>query len=283
MNRNKIWAKALQEGKKYLAEKENGSWDALQLLLAVMGCDRISFMMHDTEEMTKEAAEQYAAFLNERKQGRPLQYILGECGFMGLSFSVGEGVLIPRSDTEILVETILEKKDTENFSCGLDIGTGTGCIPISLEKYGGISMTAVDISQKALSFAKQNQIRNETHVDFLESDLFAALPVGKKFDFIVSNPPYIPQKDVERLMCEVRDFEPHNALDGGMDGLDFYRVILDKGRGYLKEGGWIFFEIGYNQKEDLFSLMEIYGFCGVECRQDLAGLDRVVFGKRNEV
>ena len=280
MSRNKTWAEAFAEGKKYLAEKENGSWDALQLLLAVMGCDRISFMIHDTEEMTKEAAEQYAAFLNERKQGKPLQYILGECGFMGLSFSVGEGVLIPRSDTEILVETILEKKKEENLCCGLDIGTGTGCIPISLEKHGGLAMTAVDVSQKALSFAKENQIRNESHVDFLESDLFAALQKEKRFDFIVSNPPYIPKKDIAGLMTEVRDFEPQNALDGGEDGLDFYRAILNTGRSYLREGGWIFFEIGYHQKEDLFSLMEAYGFCKVECRQDLAGLDRVVFGKK---
>ncbi len=281
MSRNKTWAEALQDGKKYLAEKENGSWDALQLLLHTMQCDRAFFMLHNTEEMTKEAAQKYAAFLRERKQGRPLQYIQGECGFMGLSFSVGEGVLIPRSDTEVLVETILEKKETEGFSCGLDIGTGSGCIPISLEKYGNISMTAVDISKKALSFAEKNQTENKTHVRFLESNLFSALK-EEKFDFIVSNPPYIPKRDVETLMTEVRDYEPHNALDGGTDGLDFYRAILAQSSVYLKTDGWIFFEIGYDQKAALFVLMEKYGFCAVECRQDLAGLDRVVFGKRKE-
>lgn len=283
MSRNKTLAEALAEGRKRLAHKENGGWDAMQLLLAAAGCDRVFLMTEGQREMTKEAAETYAAFLNEREQGRPLQYILGECEFMGLPFFVGEGVLIPRADTETLVETVLETARREGLKTGLDLGTGSGCIPISLEKMGGLSMTAVDISPLALEYAKRNAARNEARVRFLEGDLFQPLAEDEPFDFIVSNPPYIPHGDLAGLMTEVRDHEPENALDGGRDGLDFYRRILRESVPYLRAEGWLFFEMGYDQGPALTELMKEAGFVCVKCRKDLAGLDRVVFGKRKEV
>ena len=283
MSRNKTLAEALAEGRKRLAHKENGSWDAMQLLLAAAGCDRLFLMTEGNTEMTKEAAETYAAFLNEREGGRPLQYILGECEFMGLPFFVGEGVLIPRADTETLAEAVLETAAREGLEKGLDLGTGSGCIPISLEKLGGLSMTAVDISPRALGYAERNAERNKASVRFFLGDLFRPLPEGEHFDFIVSNPPYIPHGELAGLMTEVRDHEPENALDGGGDGLDFYRRILAESGPYLREGGWMFFEMGYDQGSALMELMKEAGFVRLECRKDLAGLDRVVLGKRKEV
>lgn len=283
MNRNKTLTEALAEGRKRLAHKENGGWDALQLLLAAAQCDRVYLMTEGNTEMTKEAAETYAAFLNEREGGRPLQYILGECEFMGLPFFVGEGVLIPRADTETLVEAVLETAAREGLKKGLDLGTGSGCIPISLEKLGGLSMTAVDISPRALGYAERNAERNKASVRFFSGDLFRPLPEGEPFDFIVSNPPYIPHGELAGLMTEVRDHEPENALDGGADGLDFYRRILAESGPYLREGGWMFFEMGYDQGSALMELMKEAGFVRLECRKDLAGLDRVVLGKRKEV
>ena len=240
-------------------------------------------MTETQTELDTKAAEQYAAFLNERCAGRPLQYILGEWEFMGLPFLVGEGVLIPRADTEILVESVLEKGKQYQFQTGLDIGTGTGCIPISLEKYGNFKMMAVEISPQALAYAQKNNVCNQTKVQFLQSDLYTAIPKETKFDFIVSNPPYIETAEIEDLMEEVRVYEPHNALDGGTDGLDFYRRILEQAQDFLKNDGWIFFEIGCTQRKDLLQLLEQTGFDSLESRQDLAGLDRVVMGRKKGV
>ena len=211
-----------------------------------------------------------------------MQYILGQWEFYGFPFKVGKGVLIPRGDTEILVETILEKQQTESLKTILDIGTGSGCIPISLGRYGSFSeLLAVDISPKALGYAVKNAEFNQIPVKFLESDLFSAVPVEYKgkLDAIVSNPPYIPKKDIEELMTEVKDFEPLNALDGGEDGLDFYRSIVEQSGEWLRKDGWLFFEIGYDQGEALRELLQKQGFSEIRVIQDLAGLDRVVCGR----
>ena len=225
---------------------------------------------------------QYEGFFAERESGRPTQYILGTWEFMGLPFSVGEGVLIPRGDTEILVETILEKQQTEPLRTILDIGTGSGCIPVSLSHYGQFEyVLAVDISRKALGYATKNAAANHAEISFYESDLFQNVPAQWRgqLDAIVSNPPYIPKEDIAGLMTEVKDFEPINALDGGADGLDFYRAIVAEGRAWLKEGGWLFFEIGYDQGEALRTLLADFGYTEIGIRQDLAGLDRVAFGR----
>ena len=283
--KNKTIAEALREGKMRLkaAGKEAYAFEAELLLEKAAGLNRTALFLRGEEMLSAEVLAVYEGFLQEREQGRPTQYILGEWEFMGLPFNVGEGVLIPRGDTEVLVETILERQQTEKFKSILDIGTGSGCIPISLGHYGKFeNIMAVDISQKALGYATENAVKNNIKIDFYESDLFTNLPAEWKgnLDAIVSNPPYIPKKDIEELMTEVKDFEPMNALDGGEDGLDFYRAIVEQGREWLKDGGWLFFEIGYDQGEDLRNLLQEFGYTEIEIRQDLAGLDRVALGRK---
>ncbi|MBR4935070.1 MAG: peptide chain release factor N(5)-glutamine methyltransferase [Anaerotignum sp.] len=286
--KNKTIADALREGKMRLkaAGKEAYAFEAELLLEKAAGLNRTALFLRGEEVLSEEVLAVYEGFLQEREQGRPTQYILGEWEFMGLPFSVGEGVLIPRADTEVLVETILERQQKESMKSILDIGTGSGCIPISLGHYGKFEhIMAVDISQKALGYATKNAHDNQIKIDFYESDLFTNLPAEWKgnLDAIVSNPPYIPKKDIEELMTEVKDFEPMNALDGGEDGLDFYRAIVEQGRDWLKDSGWLFFEIGYDQGEDLRNLLHEFGYTEVEIRQDLAGLDRVALGRKGEL
>ena len=283
--KNKTIAEALREGKMRLkaAGKEAYAFEAELLLEKAAGLNRTALFLRGEEVLSEEVLTAYEGYLSEREQGRPTQYILGEWEFMGLPFNVGEGVLIPRGDTEVLVETILERQQTEKFKSILDIGTGSGCIPISLGHYGKFeNIMAVDISQKALGYATENAAKNHIKIDFYESDLFTNLPAEWKgnLDAIVSNPPYIPKKDIEELMTEVKDFEPMNALDGGEDGLDFYRAIVEQGREWLVDGGWLFFEIGYDQGEDLRNLLQESGYTAIEIRQDLAGLDRVALGRK---
>ena len=278
--RNKTIAEALREGKQRLQAAGKDTFDAELLLEKAAGLNRTALFLRGEELLSAEAVARYEVFLAERESGRPTQYILGTWEFMGLPFSVGEGVLIPRGDTEILVETILEKQ--ESLRTILDIGTGSGCIPVSLSHYGKFdSVLAVDISPKALGYAMKNAAANHAEISFYESDLFSNVPVERKgkLDAIVSNPPYIPKEDIAGLMTEVRDFEPRNALDGGADGLDFYRAIVAESRDWLKQGGWLFFEIGYDQGEALRSLLAEAGYAEIGIRQDLAGLDRVAFGK----
>lgn len=286
MNRkNKTIAEALREGKLRLkaAGKEAYAFEAELLLEKAAGLNRTALFLRGEEVLSEEVLTVYEDYLSEREQGRPTQYILGEWEFMGLPFCVGEGVLIPRGDTEVLVETILEKQQAEKFKSILDIGTGSGCIPISLGHYGKFEkIMAVDISPKALGYATENAVKNNINIDFYESDLFTNLPAEwkGKLDAIVSNPPYIPKKDIAELMTEVKDFEPMNALDGGEDGLDFYRAIVEQAKEWLVDGGWLFFEIGYDQGEDLRKLLQEFGYTAIEIRQDLAGLDRVALGRK---
>lgn len=285
MNRNKTIADALREGKQRLkaAGKEAWAFEAELLMEKAAGLNRTALFLRGEEGLSTEALAAYEGYLSERELGRPTQYILGEWEFMGLPFSVGEGVLIPRGDTEVLVETVLEKQQSEGFMSILDIGTGSGCIPVSLGRYGKFTnILAVDVSAKALTYARKNAEKNNIHVDFYESDLFAGVPGEWKgrLEAIVSNPPYIPKKDLDGLMTEVRDHEPMNALDGGEDGLDFYRVIVEQAKEWLADGGWLFFEIGYDQGEALLSLLREFGYTESKLKQDLAGLDRVVFARK---
>lgn len=286
--KNKTIAETLREGKLRLkaAGKEAYAFEAELLMEKAAGLNRTALFLRGEEVLSEEVLAAYEGYLFEREQGRPTQYILGEWEFMGLPFHVGEGVLIPRGDTEVLVETILEKQQAEPLRSILDIGTGSGCIPISLGHYGKFEkIMAVDISPKALGYATKNAAENHINIDFYESDLFTNVPVEwrGRLDAIVSNPPYIPKKDIEELMTEVRDFEPMNALDGGEDGLDFYRAIVEQGRDWLVDGGWLFFEIGYDQGEDLLSLFKEFGYTEIEIRKDLAGLDRVALGRKGEL
>ena len=260
-----------------------GEISALTRIIAteLLGVSQMAFYLKDDITLTAEQQTLFDNAIERLKKQEPIQYILGYSDFCGLRFKVTPATLIPRPETSELVEWIAsEANGNESI---LDIGTGSGCIPISLGHYGKFeNIMAVDISQKALGYATENAVKNNIKIDFYESDLFTNLPAEWKgnLDAIVSNPPYIPKKDIEELMTEVKDFEPMNALDGGEDGLDFYRAIVEQGREWLKDGGWLFFEIGYDQGEDLRNLLQESGYTEVEIRQDLAGLDRVALGRK---
>ncbi|MCD8346687.1 MAG: peptide chain release factor N(5)-glutamine methyltransferase [Lachnospiraceae bacterium] len=343
----------------YLASRriEDAAVDAWYLLEYVTGVSRAMYLADRDKKLSEEQRDAYAALVNKRGAHIPLQHLTGEQEFMGLPFLVSEAVLIPRQDTETLVELALDKikaalrsgvlpreiyverdSDTrgekaevrrgsdlspeENERCDryrvLDLCTGSGCIAVSIAKLceqmwgknsgkcgkdqerckNWLEVCASDLSEDALAVARENARRLGADVRFFRSDLFAQIPmsvdcedrsvstdsrIGEKvsgvgFDLIVSNPPYICTKVIEELSEEVRLHEPRLALDGGDDGLEFYRRIVCESRGYLRSGGWLLLEIGYDQGEDVAKLLRQSGFSQVRVSQDLAGNDRVVEG-----
>ena len=249
--------------------------DAEYLLEYVSGMNRASYLMCMMEQAPEDVTERYRKFIKMRATHEPLQYITGEQEFMGLSFAVSPEVLIPRQDTESLVEeTLSVLKDGDLI---LDMCTGSGCILLSLLKYSNdCEGTGCDISEKALKVAEENAEMLSLNASFVQSNLFEN--ISGKYEFIVSNPPYIPTGVIPTLMEEVRDHEPVSALDGREDGLYFYREIVEKAGEYLYPGGMLFFEIGYDQAEKVSSLMRKAGYQEVTVCKDLAGLDRVVYG-----
>ncbi|MDR5659734.1 peptide chain release factor N(5)-glutamine methyltransferase [Serpentinicella sp. ANB-PHB4] len=265
--------------------------DAQVLLCSVMNIDRINLHIYPEREISREICREFGELIKKRVNMVPIQYIINKQEFMGLDFYIEEGVLIPRGDTEILIEETLriykEKEHQQDVSI-LDIGTGSGAISVSLAKYiPKAQVYAVDISETALRVANKNAITNkvDSRVKFLEGSMFDpidALKMEKHFDFIVSNPPYIPSEDVLGLDRQVKDYEPRLALDGGNDGLDFYRKITTKSPEFLKKNGWLLFEIGYDQGKAVKELLLKVGFVDVEVLQDLAGKDRVVRGRINK-
>lgn len=231
------------------------------------------------KDFSETELKQINEFVEKRLQHIPLAYILGKTNFYGLDFVVTRDVLIPRLDTEVLVEEIIQ--ELKNYSKPveiLDIGTGSGAIAITLAKNTNAKVTAVDISPKALAVAKKNAVLNKVDVKFIESDLFENLG-RKKFDIIVSNPPYIESEVIDELMPEVKDFEPILALDGGKDGLQFYRRIVDEADKHLKKNGKLFFEIGYNQWKPVGKIM-IEKFKNIFVIKDYQNNDRVVVGEK---
>ncbi len=259
---------------------EEAALDARLLLETVCGTDRNDLLVHGEQPVAPEAEEKYLNWIRQRAEHIPLQQLTGEQGFMGLTFSVNEHVLIPRQDTEILVEEVL--KELHDGMRVLDMCTGSGCILLSLLHYSNdCEGLGVDLSAEALEVAGRNVLKVLTpekaeHAHFLQSDLFEK--VEGKFEIIVSNPPYIASAEVEKLMPEVRDHEPRMALDGTEDGLYFYRRIIEEAGKHLVSSGMLFFEIGYDQGQAVSELMRTEGYCDVQVVQDYAGLDRVVFG-----
>lgn len=259
---------------------EEAALDARLLLEAVCGTDRNDLLVHGEQPVAPETEEKYLNWIRQRAEHIPLQQLTGEQGFMGLTFSVNENVLIPRQDTEILVEEVL--KELHDGMRVLDMCTGSGCILLSLLHYSNdCEGLGVDLSAEALEVAGRNVLKVLTpekaeHAHFLQSDLFEK--VEGKFEIIVSNPPYIASAEVEKLMPEVRDHEPRMALDGTEDGLYFYRCIIEEAGKHLVSSGMLFFEIGYDQGQAVSELMRTKGYCEVQVVQDYAGLDRVVFG-----
>ncbi|HOM03188.1 MAG TPA: peptide chain release factor N(5)-glutamine methyltransferase [Acetivibrio sp.] len=292
---------ALLNGTKILksADIDTPVLEAGVLLCHVLNVDRSFLYSHDDYNMTDEEQEKFVSLLEERIKGKPLQYITGHQEFMSLDFIVTPDVLIPRQDTETLVETVLRHiKDTGLKNARiLDIGTGSGCIAVSLAYFLKDSgVFALDISEGALQIAGTNAKRCgvEDRVFFLKGDALGGLAdiiaqslVIKEFergdegifDIIVSNPPYIPKEEIKTLHRQVKDFEPRTALDGGEDGLDFYRAITCEAQKILKPGSLLAFEVGYDQAEKVFGIME-KNFCGIEVVKDLTGIDRVVMGYR---
>ncbi len=274
------YQEALKQGEMFLKENEveDAKTDAWLLLAMICGIDRNFYYLHMQEEIQGEQKEAYENVLKRRASHIPLQHITGEQEFMGLSFLVNEDVLIPRQDTEILVEEALKR--TKPGMRILDLCTGSGCIIISILKnrpdlYG----TASDISAAALRVAEKNAKRNQAVPVFVQGDLFE--PIKGTFDIIVSNPPYIPTAEIETLMPEVKEHEPRLALDGKEDGLVFYKRMIEEGYSYLNPGGYLMFEIGYDQGEEVSARMEQAGYQGVKVIKDLAGLDRVVIGGKH--
>ena len=259
---------------------EEAALDARLLLEAVCGTDRNDLLVHGEQPVAPEAEEKYLGWIGRRAEHIPLQQLTGEQEFMGLPFVVNEHVLIPRQDTEILVEEVL--KELHDGMRVLDMCTGSGCILLSLLHYSNDCQgLGVDLSGAALEVAERNAAKllnaeKADRVHFLQSDLFEK--VEGKFEIIVSNPPYIASAEVEKLMPEVRDHEPRMALDGTEDGLYFYRRIIEEAGEHLVSSGMLFFEIGYDQGQAVSELMRAQGYREVQVVQDYAGLDRVVLG-----
>ena len=266
--------------------------DAELLLCYYLQKDRSYLFLHYGDEMEDRHCQGFLELCDRRASGVPLQYITGVQGFMGLEFKVNESVLIPRQDTELLVESALEELVNRKAPLGgfeiLDLCTGSGAVGISLYKQAErfrikTKITASDISKEALSVARENAGRNGAEkLCFVQGDLFEPFPKDRKgrgkkrFDLIVSNPPYIPSAVIPTLQREVKDHEPVLALDGGTQGLDFYSRILPESRAYLKPGGALLLEIGHNQGEALVSMAgEDEFWQPAEIRRDLNGKDRV--------
>lgn len=274
------YREAYEQGKNILTQAGllEAALDARLLLEFVCKTNRNDLLVYGDRAVEADQEAEFFSFIQKRAQRIPLQHITGEQEFMGLSFQVNENVLIPRQDTEILVEEVM--KQLHDGYRILDMCTGSGCILLSLLHYSNdCSGVGADLSEKALAVARENAQRlQEENAVFVQSDLFEK--VEGKFEIIVSNPPYINSDVIGTLMEEVKDHEPVMALDGGADGLDFYREIVAESTKHLCGGGMLFFEIGYDQKAAVTALMEEAGFQGVTTVCDYAGLDRVVYGCR---
>ena len=287
MKKERSYKELLEYGKVRLqeAEIEQYALDAWLLLEYVFQVSRTWYFVHENEMADTEKAEQYLEYIGERSRHVPLQQLTGEAYFYGMKFYVNEDVLIPRQDTEVLVEEVLklsrtvfpeEKRKHLNI---LDVCTGSGCILLSLlSNLENAVGTGVDLSEKALNVARINGRNLGIQAEWIHSNLFDK--VQGKYDMIVSNPPYIKTSVIGELMDEVKYHEPKMALDGREDGLYFYRAMIREAEEYLNQGGILAFEIGYDQGESVSRLMREQGYSQVQVIPDLAGLDRCVTGIR---
>lgn len=260
------------------SENDNPVFEAHQLLRYVTGFSATDLVLSHDKEVDIKDIKLLDELSNRRIKGEPLQYILGTQEFMSLEFKVTPDVLIPRADTETLVEYVIDKTKNKSFSL-LDIGTGTGCIPLSIAFYNKRAFVrGIDISENAVKISTENaeNLALSDRADFSLCDILKDIPKGK-YDIITSNPPYIESEIIDTLQTEVRDYEPRLALDGGEDGLVFYRRICDIAPSMLAKGGLLVFEIGYNQGQAVSDLMT-QNFNDIQIIKDLCGNDRVVTG-----
>ena len=296
------WGQILAAGQKCLKDAGIAEYDldAWYLFEHAFGISRMQYFMCSVQkaDVNDDVWTIFSEGIVRRASREPLQHILGTQEFMGLEFYVNRHTLIPRQDTETLVETVLEKHK-EKQTALLDMCTGSGCIAISLAKLGGYAhVEAADISEEALKvagknaknllvdrqviLAEENVMAETPYIRFRCTDMFSAFDPSKdRFDVIVSNPPYIPSDVIEELEPEVRDFEPRSALDGTADGLFFYEILARECGRFLKENGAVYFEIGHDQGEAVKGLLDAQGFIDTKVIKDWAGNDRVVCGMRN--
>lgn len=271
------WQEALRYAEEKLSKAEvpEARLNAWYLFAHVLAITRSEYFLREKEILEEGRQEQFEALLEKRSHRMPLEYLTGETEFMGLPFYVNEKVLIPRQDTECLVEEILPLVEGKTV---LDLCTGSGCIGISLAVLGKSHRVWLsDLSVEALEVARENAKRNQVVVTLNQGNLFEN--ISERFDVIVSNPPYIESAECDRLMPEVKDYEPRMALDGREDGLYFYREIIRQSVAYLKKDGWLWFEIGCHQGKQVVALMKEAGYEQVMIKKDLAGLDRIVGGR----
>jgi release factor glutamine methyltransferase len=271
--------RVLEWTKGYLAEKgvENARLEAEWLLAAATGHDRVGLYVNYDQPLTEAELAACRGAVVRRARREPLQYILGSQEFCGLDFSVTPAVLIPRHDTEVLVEEAVKRAGSSARI--LDIGVGSGCIAVALARaLTGAEVWGVEQSAEALAVARQNVERHGVKVTLFEGSLFEPFSEGR-FDLIVSNPPYIPTADLETLQPEVRDHEPREALDGGPDGLDYYRRIVPASPSHLTPGGWLLVEVGIEQAAAVVGMFIAAGFTETFTARDPNNIDRVVGGR----
>lgn len=281
-----IWTtlKILAWTKDFLLSKgvANARLEAEWLLCAAMGLDRVGLYLQYDKPLNDSELAAFRALVSRRARREPLQHILGSQEFCGLEYEVSVDVLIPRYDTEVLVSEALTRQPKAQSV--LDIGTGSGCVAITLQKQlPHAAVTATDISEEALAVARRNATKHAAVIEFLSGSLFDPL-AGRRFDLIVSNPPYIPSADIETLENEVRDYDPRLALDGGADGLDIYRELIPASVDYLNPLGWLLVEIGIGQAQDVVALFQKkYSYDEPILAYDSAGIVRVVGAQLKEI
>lgn len=270
-----------QSGLKLLENNniENSKFEAQSLLQKAFSLDRVGFIIHKTDKADENCSHNFLNFIERRISGEPLQYILGEWSFMGFDFKVGRGVLIPRDDTEVVVNLCIDFLKNRADKKTVDLCSGSGAIAVALDKISGAEVTAVEIDETAFSYLETNVKENNSSVKPVMAD---ALEICDTFadgglDLIVSNPPYIKSADIETLQKEVQ-LEPRLALDGGEDGCDFYREIVSRWSRKLKKGGALAFELGEGQADAVKALMTDKGFSDFEISLDFGGVQRAIIG-----
>lgn len=278
-----LWTtlKVLDWTREFLAARgvENARLEAEWMLCRATGLDRVGLYLNFDKPLNETELARFREMVARRGKREPLQHILGTQEFGGVEFEVSPAVLIPRHDTEVLLDEACRRVTAH---CRiLDMGTGSGCIAIVLAKrLPTATVTAVDMSEAALEVARRNAVTNGVAVEFLSGSLFTPV-AGRSFDLIVSNPPYIPTSDIESLEPEVRDHDPRIALDGGSDGLDFYRLLVRDAPLFLTAGGWLLLEVGCGQAPDVAGLLRGSGcFAEPVIRQDGGGRERVVAARK---
>lgn len=253
--------------------------EAMALVDKAVGCDRLRLISHGNDELSDSEAALVEELLQRRLAHVPLQYITGSWSFCGFEFSVGEGVLIPRDDTEVVVGLCLDFLRDKPSARAVDLCAGSGAISVALSKLGNAEVTAVELSEEAFKFLLKNIELNDAQVTPLNDDIFTCHSrfADRSLDLIVSNPPYIKREELESLQEEVR-FEPRLALDGGESGYDFYEAIIRDWSGKLRHGGALAFELGEGQAQRVSELMRQKGFSDIRIENDLGGIQRAIIG-----